>query len=335
MSEGFFTPGQMPIPGVATDDLIAAMVRILPNTVLRLDLVADAAAAARCAPDRNEPMANGSEHWFRTFTAADAARCADPEFAMGMVRHEFCAVVRSGASFPAAVPLQGGGSGFAISAQGHVLTNYHLVTSEVANHRRESGALNQEVRCRSLRAQVAQRDAEGAWRWEDADAVWLVSNPPTARALWEDPTGLSHPREDTALLRVDPAPERFLPISTRPVAVGEPVWMAGFPLRSARSAEARRRHGYADADGTLRVATGKVTGGETGHYGESDLDGSMGNSGSPVFASPGHVIGMFSRATGDGPRNAFEYGHLTRVHVCSKLACEGLRLAGIVSAKDG
>ena len=41
MAEGFFTPHQAQVPGIAADDLIASMVRILPNTILRLAVVAE------------------------------------------------------------------------------------------------------------------------------------------------------------------------------------------------------------------------------------------------------------------------------------------------------
>jgi S1-C subfamily serine protease len=333
MSEGLFTPQQTQVPGIPAEDLYASLVRILPRTILRLDVVTDSAAAPE--QDRNESAPDGSELWYRTFTPEDVARCSDPEFAMGMVRHEFSELVKAGASFPQSVPLQGGGTGFAISADGHVLTNYHLVTSEVANHKRELGAINREVRCRSLRVQIAHEQSDGTWHWQDAAAVWLVSNPPTSRALWEDENGLSHPREDTALLRVDPVPSRFLRLSSRAVSPGEPVWMAGFPLRSARSAESRREHGYSDADGSLRVSRGQITDAEHEHYFASDLDGSMGNSGSPVLDSLGQVVGMFSRATGNGSRNAFEYGHISRVHVRSKLAIDGLGLSGLLRAIVG
>ena len=84
--------------------------------------------------------------------------------------------------------------------------------------------------------------------------------------------------------------------------------------------------GYTDADGTLRVSAGQVTATEPPNYFTTDLDGSMGNSGSPVFNADGLVIGMFSRATGDGPRNAFEYGFVRRVHVTSDLAIRGMEL---------
>jgi S1-C subfamily serine protease len=333
MSEGFFTPQQEQVPGIRPDDLIASLVRILPNTMLRLDIAADAQAAR--AQARNENLEDGAELWHRFFAPEDVARCTDPEFAMGMVRHEFSELVKAGASFPQSVRLQGAGTGFAVSGNGHVLTNFHMVTSEITHHRRESGAVNREVPCRSLRAQVARAQPDGAWRWEDAAAVWLVSNPPTARALREDETGLSHPREDTALLRVDPAPSRFLRLSSRAVANGETVWMAGFPLRSARSAGALRAHGYADADGSLRVSRGQVTRTADDGYFDADVDGSMGNSGSPAFDASGKVVGMFSRATGNGPRNAFEYGHLSRVFVRSALAGDGLQLAGLLPADGG
>jgi len=71
MAEGFFTPHQAQVPGIAADDLIASMVRILPNTILRLDVVADPSREQA----RNEPMDDGTEHWFRYFTKEDAARC--------------------------------------------------------------------------------------------------------------------------------------------------------------------------------------------------------------------------------------------------------------------
>ena len=129
-----------------------------------------------------------------------------------------------------------------------------------------------------------------------------------------------------ALLRIEPAPLHHLELATRLPTLGEPVWMAGFPLRSARSHATRTRHEYRGADGTLRVSRGRVTSLDGGDYFRMDCDGSMGNSGSPVFSSDGAVLGMFSRAAGDGPRNAFEYGHLERINVTAALATRGLRL---------
>lgn len=329
MAEGMFHPVELRVPGVPVARLCAAMVRILPKTTLVLAIAATADEARNGS--RNETQPDGSETWHRCFTADDVVRAHDPEFAMGMVRHEFATAVKAGATFPVTVPLDGGGTGFAISPGGDVLTNYHLAVGEILHRGREGGVLDRPVRCKSLRAQIAQRRDDGTWQWQDAREVWLVSNPSAARALEADATGLLHPREDTALLRVEPAPAAHLPLSDRLARIGERVWMAGFPLRSARPADARRAHRYEDADGTLRVSAGQVTDVDGANYFATDLDGSMGNSGSPVLDESGGVIGMFSRATGNGARNAFEYGHVRRVHVATPLAVRGLALAGVLT----
>ena len=242
MSEGFFYPDQLHLPGASSEGLCGAMVRILPRTILVLGLAQTADAARSQA--RNESLPDGSECWYRFFTVEDVAKVNEPEFAMGMVRHEFARVVKSGAQFPATIPLDGGGSGFAINSAGHVLTNYHLVTSEVANYQRQSGVLGSEVLCKSLRAQVAYRNNAGHWEWRDATSVWLVSNPPEARAIGQDEDGTSFLREDTALLRVDPSPTSHLRLSDRTVKASEQLWMAGFPLRSSRSRRSLEAHRY-------------------------------------------------------------------------------------------
>jgi hypothetical protein len=329
VAEGLFAPDRLAIPGVPASVLVAAMVRILPRTLLRLDIAADAESAARL--NRNEDLPEGGEVWHRFFTEADKARATDPEFATGMVRHEFSERVRAGASFPLTVPLQGGGTGFAIDARGHVLSNYHLVIAEVSRYGREGGVLDAEVPCRSVRAQIAEPDGSGGWRWRDADSLSLVANPSAARALEADATGLMHPREDTALLRVSPAPSSSC--ACRPVtrpAASRYGWPA-FRCAARAAAPRGRRSATTDADGSLRVTQGSVTGGDERYF-EADLDGAMGNSGSPIFDATGQVVGMFSRATGNGSRNAIEYGHVTRVGVRSRLAIEGLGLEPLLAA---
>jgi len=332
MAEGLFDPYQATVPGISVDTLCGAMVRIVPSTLLRLELV-DTPEEARVLA-RNEMLPEGTELWRRAFSRDQIPRCDEPGFALGMVSFEFCSLVKQGVSFPQTVKLAGGGTGFAISAAGHVLTNLHLVTSEVEHHRREAGAVNAEVRCAQLQAQIAVRDSTGAWQWRDCDAVYLVANPSLARGFQQGPDGLFQLREDTALLRVEPPPSSHLRLSTQRVAVGEQVWMAGFPLRTARDPGSLKSLGYRDADGTLRISGGRIVAEEEEEYFVSDLDGSAGNSGSPVFDATGEVVGMFSRAgSGDRSGNAQAYGSLQRVHVRTSLAVSGLELAPLISGK--
>ena len=103
--------------------------------------------------------------------------------------------------------------------------------------------------------------------------------------------------------------------------------MAGFPLRTARSPHTLTSVGYTDADGSLRVSAGQVLSVEGPDTFTTDVDGSMGNNGSPVLNEEGLVVGMFSRVEGNGPKNAFEYGHTHRVHVSTGLIVSGLHLA--------
>ncbi len=324
MAEGFFPPHRLGVPGVSADQLCASMVRILPKTLLVLDIAADADEARTLG--RNEAMPDGSETWYRYFTSEDREKVDDPDFAMGMVRHEFSRLVKAGAAFPATTLLDGGGTGFSISPDGYVLSNFHLVVAEVSTNGRDGGVVNSEILCKSVRAQTARRRSDGTWQWQDADAVWLVSNPSFGRALEADETGLLHPREDTALLRVDPPPQAHLSLSERILGVGESVWMAGFPIRSARRPASLQGIGYSDADGTLRVSAGRVNKIDADRYFSADLDGSMGNSGSAVFDANGLVVGMFSRAVGAGQRNATEYGHVDRLQVTARMAIHGLAL---------
>ena len=326
MAEGLFELSECSPPGIEAAALRAAVVRLVPQTPLHMDLAPDRAAAQRLA--RNETRDDGAEHWFRYFTEEDKARCDDPTFALAMVNHEFCQVVRGGGSFPAQVLLEGGGTGCAIDRDGHVLTNYHLATGEIEHLDRQAGVRGREQRCRNLQAWMAV-PAGATWRWQRADAVYLVANPPQGDAL--RPSADSRYRfrlhADVALLRIEPAPVAWLPLSVAQPRPGDPVWMAGYPLRTARGAAA-----YRDADGSLRISAGRVTAIGTGEEdGErfivSDVDGAAGNSGSPLFDVQGRVIGVFSRVLEPDPRSLVTYVPMRRIHVPGAWAAAALGLA--------
>jgi S1-C subfamily serine protease len=196
----------------------------------------------------------------------------------------------------------------------------------VSNHGRTAGVIDVEARCKTLRVQIPHQVGPDHWEWHDADRVWLVSNPSESAAIREHADGTGSLLEDVALLRVEPAPSSFISLDPRRVQLGDRVWMVGFPLRTARSAAALIHLGYSDADGSLRVSSGEVTAVDNDEYFSTNCDGSMGNSGSPVLNESGQVVGIFSRGTGDGSKNAFAYGHVTRVQVSSRLTIRSLSL---------
>ena len=322
MVEGLYAPAQVADPFFGRSTTLGAMVRILPTTELELHLVDDEATARALA--KNETV-DGVSVWRRAFSRSDVARCADGGFFCGMISHEFCTAVAQGRTFPHRTPLIGGGTGFAITRSGHILTNYHLVAAEVEALGRSHGSLGSEVKLAGLRVQLPDPGTDGDLVWRDADAVYLVSNPPTSRAVHSEDGIRGVLREDVALLRIEPAPARCFRLRRGRIEVGEPVWMMGFPLRTRRSPEALQSLGYADADGSLRVTSGTVTEREQDYF-TTDADGSMGNSGSPLFDINHDVVGLFSRSAGDGPRNAIEYGHMSRVNVDIELAISSLAL---------
>ena len=131
MSEGMFDPSKLAVPQIDKDRLVASMVRIMPKTILVIDIANSSEEAAALA--RNESLPDGSECWYRYFTPDDVKKIDDSVFAMGMVRHEFAKLVRRNADWPARIELDGGGSGFAISPLWINLTD--RCGSRAANHR--------------------------------------------------------------------------------------------------------------------------------------------------------------------------------------------------------
>jgi S1-C subfamily serine protease len=81
--------------------------------------------------------------------------------------------------------------------------------------------------------------------------------------------------------------------------------------------------GTATADGTLRISTGEVTQAECTDYFTSDIDGSMGNSGSPAIDEAGTVVGMFSQQLGTVRRNRSSTATPNELFVSSALAKAG------------
>ena len=166
------------------------------------------------------------------------------------------------------------GSGFVISAEGEVATNAHVITSG------EGKAIR-----RARRVYV---------KFSDGNQV-----PAQVRGF--------DPFADVALLKVDPQGLKLRPLplgSTKDLVVGAPVAAIGSPFGEEQSLSV----GVISATGrSIRSLTGFATSGAI----QTDAAINQGNSGGPLLAADGTVLGMNSQIrteSGDGTGVGFAVG---------------------------
>jgi len=166
------------------------------------------------------------------------------------------------------------GSGFVVSADGEIATNAHVVTS----------GEGKDIK-RAERVYV---------KFSDGNQV-----PATVRGF--------DPYADVALLKVDPAGLELRPLplgSTRDLVVGAPVAAIGSPFGEEQSLSV----GVISATGrSIRSLTGFSTSGAI----QTDAAINQGNSGGPLLATDGTVLGMNSQIrteSGDGTGVGFAVG---------------------------
>ncbi len=166
------------------------------------------------------------------------------------------------------------GSGFVISAEGEVATNAHVITSG------EGKAIT-----RARRVYV---------KFSDGNQV-----PAQVRGF--------DPFADVALLKVDPQGLKLRPLplgSTKDLVVGAPVAAIGSPFGEEQSLSV----GVISATGrSIRSLTGFATSGAI----QTDAAINQGNSGGPLLAADGTVLGMNSQIrteSGDGTGVGFAVG---------------------------
>jgi len=179
---------------------------------------------------------------------------------------------------------QGSGASALVDAAGTILTCYHVAREE-ADAPAETTACSQPLLpCRYL---------QGYGLSEAADAT-LGASPDYADRL----AGLRllrhvTPEEwrrglDAAVLRASARRAGdWLELAAHKPEVGEQLWLLGFPVRSLRHSP-----DYPEADGTLRISTGRVTEWPSEHNFVVDADCFSGNSGGPVINDRGHLVGI-------------------------------------------
>ncbi len=186
-------------------------------------------------------------------------------------------------------------TGFFISKDGHFLTNYHVARECIERLKREKGSRKTEL-CPDLEIEIPEwSNKENFLTYKKYDGdVFLLRN--LSKENWK-PIG-----NDFALLKINYKPKSFLKLSKKQVVKGSEVWAIGFPAKSKRDTKRLKEVGYKDADNSLRISYGVITDISSNSSFNSDLDALHGNSGSPVVAKDGSVVGILRNITPDAEK---------------------------------
>jgi S1-C subfamily serine protease len=207
-------------------------------------------------------------------------------------------------------------TGFFISPQGHILTNYHVIREDIEAQHRTQGSNKTSV-CQYSSFQIPVLSHGRITDWKPLDNVCLINN--VKESDWQQ--GL-----DVALLKAPIASPSYLPLSKQTLEPNQPLWHFGFPFQSYRHQEALTKHGYSDADASLRVSRGNINQ-VMRHNFVTDADSFSGNSGSPALNALGEVTGlvwnMYPHEELERRAEVFEGGTIY-VHAASALKHLGL-----------
>lgn len=290
MAEGLYRPDQLAVP-FSHERVLHSLVRIRTRLYFAVTLFATEAEAVSFRTSLELPLgyqkvalAEGVILWYLVLSLADLrAIRTHPGQQLMPAFYEALQALADAPEPPAQriVPFEGQGTGFFIAADGRILTNYHVAREEIDPAGRAEGALSYQP-CRYLTCDTLIVEGERVAGYQALLEVGLLANLSADdwRAGW-----------DAALLQA-PGQHPFLTPAADLPAIGDEVWSYGFPMRSRRPETQREALGYEDADHSLRVSHGQVTGWLTDHTFVADLDGLSGSSGGPVLNQHGEVVGL-------------------------------------------
>ncbi|MCS6804446.1 MAG: serine protease [Acidobacteriota bacterium] len=284
--EGLFRPEQISVP-FDKEHALRCLVRIRARTyfVITVYNTAQDVAAARLSAQKVYLAEPGITLWpialDRTFL--DRLQ-ADVGLRLLPAYYEIARAFENVTKFPSQriVPLEGAASGFFISPDGHFLTSYHVMREEIeAAGQREGGA--QPLACRYTSFEIPVVENGRIVGYRPLENVQLVRH-----TLAEElKSGL-----DAVLLKADIQSPAYFDIDLNGVLPDMPVWTLGFPIRTRRDPQRLRVMNYADADGSVRIAYGRIQQliGEVNF--SSNVDGFSGSSGGPTLNQHGRVVGL-------------------------------------------
>jgi S1-C subfamily serine protease len=211
-------------------------------------------------------------------------------------------------------------TGFFISPQGHILTNYHVVREDIEAHYRTQGS-NATKPCQYSSFKIPVLNHGQITHWESLENVHLINN--VKESDWQQ--GL-----DIAILKAPISSPAYLPLSKEALSQNQPLWHFGFPFQTYRHQETLAKHGYSDADATLRASLGNINQ-VMRHNFVTDADSFSGNSGSPALNALGEVVGlvwdMYPHKELEQRAEVFEGGTIY-VHAASALKHLGIDIIG-------
>ncbi|MBI3950166.1 MAG: trypsin-like peptidase domain-containing protein [Acidobacteria bacterium] len=287
--EGLFLPQQITLP-FDKERILKSIVRIKSHVYFAITVynTAQEAAAARPAAQKVF-LPEGITIWpivldksFLDRLRIDSGLRLLPAF------YEIARAFENVTSFPSQrfVPLEGAATGFFISPDGYFLTTYHVMREEIEAADRTEGG-EQPLPCRYVSFEIPIVEKGQVIGYQPLKNVQLIRNV----SLGESKAGL-----DAALLKADIQSPAFLELDLDGVIADMPVWTLGFPIRTQRDAKHRSSLGYADADGSLRIAQGKIQQLVNEYNFTSTADGLSGSSGGPILNQQGRVVGLVQDA---------------------------------------
>lgn len=290
--EGLFDPTQFKFSAsIDKDRVLKSIVKVRPIRTLEYSFFSDEDQANQFSTTILDQ--DGFETIRYGLIEADREAVENPEFSQALFTHEFCQLLKSGTEFPAKTQLLGSGNGVLISADGFIVTNYHLVSGAVEFHKStESGYFGkQKLHVKNIQIEVLDRIENNDFIYRKVNDVFLVGSFSKADSYGN--------RKDLALLKINESGLSHLSVSNESPNKFEKIYSIGFSMRTARREDRKRILGYEDANYDLRISTGLVTNLEANSF-LADTDGAPGNSGSAAINEYGELVGVYCGSTGNG-----------------------------------
>lgn len=290
--EGLYEPLQFPFPkAIDKHNVLKAIVKVRPLRMLEYSFFQNDDEADQFSKTLIDE--NGFETIRCGMTEADKEKCKDPEFSQALFTHEFCELMKTDKVLPQKARLLGHGTGIAISPDGYIATNFHLISGAAEFLEKLDGHFgSKNLLIKNIEIDFAYEISDLEIKYKKASEVFLAATYSMADAYGK--------KLDLAILKINESTPHFLPMAKDPANRFERIFSIGFSMRTSRQEEKKIALGYQDAAYDLRVSSGLITQFDSENSFLADTDGAPGNSGSAAINSQGELVGIYCGSTGNG-----------------------------------